>query len=267
MIHQMQKLKKMNQEYSSCRKQNELLLKDQVNYIDLLEKLSNGALPQFAELKVKMSSLQPVLIRLAEETAGVSECLGVMVQLFLLGLTQSPHEFSKADPYQLKQCELFLQSSEHLSIYGTAINLSRERHDSSGPLELGQEEIPSISMLFKALLLWAELSVEFTDQLVVLEVLKKRSIDAIDPTLVQKILQYKTDQERHSIIFLATKSLQSNMIVMEDIRNKHQLLLLAKGTILNDRLISVLAQYESQYSETLTVIVDVKHTFNLASNV
>lgn len=151
------------------------------------------------------------------------------------------------DPYAFEQLEWLLRESETFSVLATAMRLSLEKADSTGPQGLSLEIIPTISIAYRCALLAAHVMHQYKDISVISEQLKTQLSDYLDSDQTNELTEKLIDDlSKRSVQWISPLHLKPNMMVMEDVRDSEGLLLISRHTIMTESIINTLLTYGTE---------------------
>lgn len=172
------------------------------------------------------------------------KALSHMIDLTFLGLHASEKP-APWDNYAFKQAEIMLQGSDRLSIIGTAMRLSLERYDGTGPLNLESQFIPAVSVVYRALLCYAEAKLICKEPSVLCHELEKKLSVYVSPELLVLLsCAFGLTHKEQKIEWINLFGLRPGMTILQDVTDPHGVLLITKKTELNKKLIDLLLSYD-----------------------
>jgi len=229
--------------------------KENKELIHLIETSSRLRQPELEEFLQNIWRNLPHIVEFFEFDQEQESALTHMSQLTVFGrpFIEKPTE---QDPYAFEQCELLFRDSQTLSVLATAINLSRECYNGSGPQKLEGELIPELAIAFRCLWVWAEERGKFDIPAVAAKSILAREQFLVEPCLLARFTDWVAKgEDQQKISFVHASQLKPDMIVMNEVRSVSGLLLIASKTILTERLIDTLEQYDVTQGHHPTIAV------------
>jgi hypothetical protein len=218
------------------------LTADNVLLFELIEQLLERTLTEHASYLSQARSLVTPVSKAFGLSDQEARTLRTMVPLSLVGMAINGGD-SPSDIDAISQIEWLLRDSPSLSIVGTAMSLSLEEGEGTGPLGLDSFAIPELSKAFRCVRDIAGWQEQHDDVSVLHSLISRTYTEYLDAETLERLCSGISPKTDVDIRWLDVYQLRPGMQVMDDVRNPEGLLLIARYTTLSSRLIDSLQSY------------------------